>query len=123
MNKTGKENDEILNGILTTRGFVESFHKILAKNDIDELELLTQMWEHNFLNNILTKKEVALIRLSVVAALHNSVAISHSIDQALDTEASIEEIISCLEISSYFSGILVLVDSMRILEEKLNRST
>lgn len=123
MNEVGKENDEILNRILTTRGFVESFHKILAINDIDELKLLAQMWEHNFLNNILTKKEVALIRLSVVATLHNSVAISHSIDQALDTGVSIEEIISSLEISSYFSGILVLVDSMKILEEKLNRTT
>ena len=123
MNEVGKENDEILNRILTTRGFVESFHKILATNDIDELKLLAQMWEHNFLNNILTKKEVALIRLSVVATLHNSVAISHSIDQALDTGVSIEEIISSLEISSYFSGILVLVDSMKILEEKLNRTT
>ena len=123
MSEVGKENDEILNRILTTRGFVESFHKILATNDIDELKLLAQMWEHNFLNNILTKKEVALIRLSVVATLHNSVAISHSIDQALDTGVSIEEIISSLEISSYFSGILVLVDSMKILEEKLNRTT
>ena len=123
MDNVDKKNNEILNQILSTRGFVESFHKILAKNDVDELKLLAQLWEHNFLSNILTKKEVALIRLSVVATLHNSTAISHSIDQALDAEANIEEIIASLELASYFAGILVLVDSMKILEEKLNKLT
>lgn len=113
--------EELLEEIRKTRGFVESFHRILAKYDPSALSTYSELWKLNFQNPRLDGKTVSLIRLAVVAALRDGTAVGHSFDQALDNGASVAEAVDAIKISAYFSGILTLVDSMKIIEDKLER--
>ncbi len=110
---------KILEQIRTTRGFVESFHRVLAKEDPKTLEIMFNLWNNTITANSLGNKETALIRLAVVSILRDETAISHSIDQAIDAGSNYTEIIDALKIAAYFGGVLVLVDSLKILEKKL----
>ncbi len=114
--------DELLEEIRRTRGFVESFHRILAKYDTSALSTYSELWSLNFQRSRLDIKTVSLIRLAVVAALRDSTAVGHSFDQAMDNGASVAEAVDAIKISAYFSGILTMVDSMKIIEEKLKKN-
>lgn len=115
-----KENEEsILKKIRETRGFVESFHRVLAKYDPETLKIYSSLWESNFKKSKLDIRTVSLIRLAVVSALRDETAVGHSFDQAIQNGASVDEVIEALKIAAYFSGILSLVDSMKIIEGKL----
>jgi alkylhydroperoxidase/carboxymuconolactone decarboxylase family protein YurZ len=114
--------DELLEEIRRTRGFVESFHRILAKYDTSALSTYSELWSLNFQKSRLDIKTVSLIRLAVVAALRDSTAVGHSFDQAMDNGASVAEAVDAIKISAYFSGILTMVDSMKIIEEKLKKN-
>lgn len=117
-----KETEEsLLKKIQDTRGFVESFHRILARYDPEALKAYSSLWELNFKRSRIDLKTAALIRLAVVSALRDTTAVSHSFDQAVQSGANITEIIESLKIAAYFSGILTLVDSMKTIEEKLDR--
>ncbi len=113
--------DELLEEIRKTRGFIESFHRILAKYDPSTLSTYSELWKLNFQKSRLDKKTVSLIRLAVVAALRDGTAVGHSFDQAMENGANIAEAVDAIKISAYFSGILTLVDSMKVLEEKLEK--
>ena len=113
--------EELLEEISKTRGFVESFHRILAKYDTSALSTYSELWKLNFQNTRLDIKTISLIRLAVVSALRDSTAVGHSFDQAMDNGASVAEAVDAIKISAYFSGILTLVDSMKIIEEKLEK--
>ena len=113
------EDVKILREIKNTRGFVESFHRVLSNDDPKTLEIMFQLWNNTITNNSLGGKETGLIRLAVVSALMNETAISHSIDQAVTLGATYKEIIDAIKIAAYFGGVLVLVVALKILEEKM----
>ncbi len=115
------KNVKILDEIKNTRGFVESFHRVLADEDPQTLKIMFDLWNNTITGNSLESKETALIRLAVVSTLRNETAISHSIDQAITLGATYREIIDTIKIAAYFGGVLVLVVALKILEEKMKQ--
>lgn len=112
--------EELLDRVMKTRGFVEDFHVVLAEKDPDLLEIWSQVWQHVLADSSLDSKSSALIRLAVVAAMHNSTAVNHSMDQAIDAGATAEEILDSLKIAFVFTGVPTLVDSLSIYRKKFN---
>lgn len=114
------DENEILNEIMKTRGFIEDFHLVLAKKDLELLNEWNKIWIHVFKNSKLDKKTVALIRLAVVSLLGNERAIEHSIDQAITAGADEDEILDSIKISFIFGGVTVLVKALSIYKRKFN---
>ena len=111
------EKDKLLEDVLKSRGFVESFHRMLAEYRPELLVKWTSVWKEVFQEQTLDKKTASLIRLAVVASQRNKTAVAHSLDQAIDAGASMNEIIDSLSIAFVFTGVLTLVDSLSVVEE------
>lgn len=115
-----QEDKDILNEIMETRGFIEDFHIVLKKKDIELLNEWNKIWVHIFNDSRLDKKTAALIRLAVVSLIGNDRAIEHSIDQALKAGANEDEILDSIKISFMFGGVIVLVRALSIYKRKFN---
>ena len=111
--------NELLERILSERGYVEDFHKVLAEKDPDFLRLYLDMWDSVFKKGNLDKKTASLVRLAAISVLQIEVGLDHSMDMAKAAGASEKEILDVIKIAYLFSGNATLIPALTMAKKKL----